>query len=171
MGSIFANLGIDWKLFLAQTFNFLLVLFLLKKFIYPKLMNFIEEREKKIRTGLELTDRMEREIERVEVVKKRELDAAKIEAKEIVKEAKILAQGKKETLEGEAKKSAEKIVLQAKMQAEREKIEAVMGAKGDISKAALLAAEKILSRNIAKPDEEKAVQEVLDYMKENYASN
>jgi len=41
------KIGIDWKMILAQILNFLLLLFLLKKFLYKPILKEIEEEREK----------------------------------------------------------------------------------------------------------------------------
>ena len=50
---LLGKLGIDWKLFLSQAFNFFVLLGVLTFFVYKPLMTVIKERNKKIKTGLE----------------------------------------------------------------------------------------------------------------------
>ncbi len=53
MNDLFEQLGINWKLFLSQTVNFFILLFVLKVFVYKPLLAIIKERSKKIKEGLE----------------------------------------------------------------------------------------------------------------------
>ncbi|MCH7552349.1 hypothetical protein IIB49_03100, partial [Patescibacteria group bacterium] len=65
MAELFSNLGLDVKLLLAQAVNFLLVLWLLNRFVFKKILKFLEERKQGIERGVELTKKAEREIERI----------------------------------------------------------------------------------------------------------
>lgn len=49
-------MGIDWFTFIAQILNFLLLIYLLKRFLYKPLMDVMEEREKVIRERMEEAD-------------------------------------------------------------------------------------------------------------------
>lgn len=50
-------MGIDWFTFIAQILNFLLLVFLLKKFLYQPLLDVMEEREVQIKEQMEAADR------------------------------------------------------------------------------------------------------------------
>jgi F0F1-type ATP synthase membrane subunit b/b' len=45
--------GIDWKLFLSQLINFVLILIILKFFVYNPVLKTLKERNKKIKEGLD----------------------------------------------------------------------------------------------------------------------
>ena len=49
---IIKNLGIDWKIFLAQLVNFGIVFFVLKKFAFSPIQKLLKERQSKIEKGL-----------------------------------------------------------------------------------------------------------------------
>ncbi|MBU4369492.1 ATP synthase F0 subunit B, partial [Patescibacteria group bacterium] len=50
---ILGNLGFDWRMALANLVNFLIIFFVLKKYAFKPIKEKLEEREKKIKTGLE----------------------------------------------------------------------------------------------------------------------
>ena len=45
---LFSSIGIDWKLLVLQTIAFLILLWFLKKFVYPSLVAMLDKREKMI---------------------------------------------------------------------------------------------------------------------------
>ncbi len=56
---LLTNLGIDWRLFIAQSINFIILLVLLRKFLYKPLISMLDKREARLQKGLDLTDAME----------------------------------------------------------------------------------------------------------------
>ena len=42
-GDMFLSLGIDWKLLILQSVAFLILLFILKKFVYPPLVAMLDK--------------------------------------------------------------------------------------------------------------------------------
>ncbi|MBI2642347.1 MAG: F0F1 ATP synthase subunit B [Candidatus Wildermuthbacteria bacterium] len=161
MQELFSNLGINWKLLLAQAVNFLLVIFLLNHFVFKKLIRFLEERRKKIEQGIVLRDKAERELQRTMEARHRELEQARKEAEGVVLKAKTAAEQSSLEIIGEAKSRHERIVEQAKQQSEREKGSMIEQAKDEIRERAILFAEKILQRTLKKGDEERMVKEAL----------
>ena len=57
-----SGLGIDLKLMLAQTINFLLFLFLFGKFIVPNFFKFIQKEKKEEEERIKILEDLEREM-------------------------------------------------------------------------------------------------------------
>ena len=170
MAELFSNLGINGKLLFAQVVNFLLVLWLLNKFVFKKLIKHLEDRKNRIEQGLELTEKAEKEMGRIDQARNRELEKARNEGEAVLAEARNSASAKKKEALALAKAEVEKMLLQAQTEAEEKKSDAVKGSKDEINQIAILMAEKVLSRSITKEDQEKAAKEVTDYFEKNYAS-
>ena len=170
MQELFSNLGIDGRLLLAQAVNFLLVLWLLNKFVFKKVLSHLEERRNKIEQGLELTERATREMERIDEARHRELGKARTEAEKILADAGSSAAAKEKAALAVVRAEAEKMLLRAKEEARREKGDAVRGAKNEIQKLAVLMAESVLSRSVTKEDQDRAAKEVVEYLEKNYAA-
>ena len=62
---IIKNLGIDWKIFLAQLVNFGIVFFVLKKFAFSPIQKLLKERQSKIEKGLDDAARSASELSRI----------------------------------------------------------------------------------------------------------
>ena len=119
MDELISTFHIDWKLMLAQIFNFGLV-FLALYFIAAKpLSKLVKDRTEEITTGLDNAKKAESEllnanIKREEIIKEAKDDAKKVVAssmadgKEIIKEAKDKATLEKEEIIKQAKLDAEK---------------------------------------------------------------
>jgi F-type H+-transporting ATPase subunit b len=161
MAELFTNLGINGKLLFVQALNFLLILAVLGKFVFPKVIQFIEQRRRKIAEGLKLTEKAQHEMQRIGEARQRELEKARQQADALLAQTKTVSQEKERELLAQAKLKAEEVAQRAKEDAERAKTDAVKAAKDEISKAALLVAERILNRNITKQDEEQITREVL----------
>ena len=169
MQELFSNLGIDAKLLLIQAINFLIIFWLLSKFVFPKVIRFIEQRKERIQEGLDLTEKAKREMDRINQARQREIESAKREADSLLNQGRALAQEKERQALSLAKEKVEGMLSQAKKDAERAKEEAVRNARGEIGKAALLLAERVLSRNITKEDQERMAKEVLEELDKQYA--
>ena len=104
---ILGNLGIDWKLLIAQIINFGLLLWLLSKFLYKPIVKRIEKDEGELREAREQKKELDAEVEAFEQRRKKEISEAKSRAREIIKEAEEIAEEiKRETREKTEKESA-----------------------------------------------------------------
>ena len=169
MNELFSNLGIDWRLLIAQAVNFLLVLWLLNTFVFKKVIAHLEQRRERIELGLELTEKANREIERIDEARHRELAKARAEAEAILADARSSAAEKEKAALVLVRQKAETMLAKAKSEAERGKMDAVRAAKEDMQKLAVFMAEKVLARSVTKEDQDRAVKEVMDYFAKDYA--
>ncbi|OHA62259.1 MAG: ATP synthase F0 subunit B [Candidatus Wildermuthbacteria bacterium RIFCSPHIGHO2_12_FULL_45_9] len=168
MQELFQNLGINGKLLFAQIVNFLLILFLLKKFVFGKLISHLEARRKRIEKGLELRDSAEREMQRIEDARHRELQSARIQAEGVVAQARTDAEEKRKKALELVRQEAERLLAQARGEAEKQKSDATRAAAEDIRKISLLLAERVLARSLTKDDEQTALKEVQTYFEKEY---
>ena len=111
--SLFESLGIDWKMLVLQSVAFLLLLWLLSKFVYPVLNKMIDTREAAIAAGQESAKAMQAQAAKAEEKMKALMQDAQKEASEIVATAKSEASDMVGMAEGKAKANAERIVAQA----------------------------------------------------------
>jgi F-type H+-transporting ATPase subunit b len=169
MEELLHNLGINGKLLFAQAVNFLLVLFLLQKFVFKKLLQGLEHRKERIVKGLDLTDKAEREIERIDQARTRELHAVKQQGEELLAQTKTEAASKRRELLLQTRKEAETMLIQGKQDAQRQKEDAIKAATQEIQLKALLFAEKVLQRSFTKADQERLAKEVLGTIDTNHA--
>ena len=168
MGELFSNLGIDPKLLFAQAVNFLLVLWLLNRFVFKKLLSLLEERRKKIEQGLELRDRAEKEVAQIGAARHRALQEVKKEAETVLSETRNLARQKEQELLKAAKEQQDAILLKAREQGEKDKEDMLKEAQQEIRMRALFLAEQALGRTLTPKDEERIAKEVVQAL-ENYA--
>ncbi len=155
------SLGIDWKLFIAQVINFLVLLFILSKVLYKPLLNLFDERAKKIEKGLKDANTAS------ENRTKAEEYAEEIRQKAYIESNEILANGKKEA-EEEAKKiladaqsEAQKIVARGSEEALRMKQELTRQTKSQISELISLSLDKITNRKIDAATRDKLTREAV----------
>lgn len=168
MSELFANLGLNGKLLFAQGLNFLIVLYVLNRFVFKKLIVFLEERKERIEKGVELTEKAEVEMERVAEVRKSSLQLAKKTATELIAKVKGQSDILAKEIEGDAREKSEDILNKALEQAKKEQSSVIASAKNEINRMAALAIEKVLQRSLTEKDEELLAKEVTDYLDKEY---
>lgn len=162
---LFQNLGINPTLLVAQAVNFLLVLWLLNRFVFKKLLRFLEERKANIQKGVDLTFRAEREMERIGEARTRALSKAREEAERMLLEAKAKGTvAEREAME-KARAHAEGILQKAKEESERKKQDVLRQAEEELRKSAFILAEKVLARSLTKEDEKRMAEDLANEMK------
>ena len=156
------QLGINWKLFLSQAFNFFILLAVLTFFVYKPLMRVIKERTKKIQDGLDKAEEADVRLKEVDVIAKGKIKEAEGKSIEIIKltaqKAKIMEQDFQQQAEIKQKQIAEetaKMVKKQKEEAEKAVLEnAVNLVKDLIAKTVELNPKEIDEKLIKKAADE-----------------
>lgn len=119
------KLGIQPIQLLTQTFNFLVLLFILRKFLYKPILKALDDRRKKIEEGLSYAEQTKKEFEKSEQKKEEILQKALGEARKITQEAKKTAAKIEAEIMAKAEERAKEIIEKARKEAatEREQIE------------------------------------------------
>jgi F-type H+-transporting ATPase subunit b len=140
-----------------------MVLFIiLKKNFFEKVHNFVIARETAIKdsfSNAELTNKQADE--RLEEYNKRILNSES-EAREIVKNAKIKADAQAREIIENANKQASRIITQAELEIERDRATALSEVRHEIGALALLAAEKILERQIEVEGQSEIIDKIIE---------
>jgi F-type H+-transporting ATPase subunit b len=127
---ILTSLGIDWKLLVLQLIAFLILVWILAKWVYPVFLRIIDERQAKIDDSLKAAQEAEKKAEKAETAVEDALKIARKEAADIVATAKSEAVQMVEKAEDSAKKRADRIVAEAHEDIQKE----VANAKKNLEK-------------------------------------
>ena len=112
-GDLLASLGIDWTLLIVQLVAFLILVWLLGKYVYPVLIKTLDAREAKIEEAGKAAEAAEKKAEAAESKIEDVLKTARAEAADIVATAKNEATQMIEKAETNAKTRSERIVAEA----------------------------------------------------------
>ena len=133
---------------IGQSIAFVVFVIFCMKFVWPPLINAIEERQKKIADGLAASERAEKDLEDARAKADDELKAAKTQAAELIEQAKKRAAAlvEEETQRGNAER--EKIIASgyAEVEAERSRVREEL--RKQVAVLAIAGAEKIIEREI-----------------------
>lgn len=122
---ILHNFGIEPTLLLAQIVNFLIILFLLKKFFFGPIVNALEDRKNKIAESLKNVDLIEERLQKTEVDSAKIIEDARRDAQSLLSDAKEQAQTVTDNASLEAKKIIEdaNVAIKEQMISEKERIQ------------------------------------------------
>ncbi len=121
---IFKTFGLDITLTIAQIVNFLVILFILKKFLYKPLFKILKKREDLVKESVEKAEQSKKALAKAETQEKEIIKKAQTNATEIVKDAKEQGAEIIKKAQEEAKKQAATILKAAESQIEQEKTRA-----------------------------------------------
>ncbi len=110
MQQLLDQLGINWQLLLSQAVNFVLLLIVLRIFVYKPLLTLLHDRRKKIEDGLVKAEEAERRLHEVDEIGKGKIKHAETEALGILKKTELDAKTLEEKLLAEVKRKEEDAV-------------------------------------------------------------
>lgn len=158
------NFGIQPTLLLAQIVNFLIILFLLRKFFFGPITKMLDDRKKRIEESLKNADFIEEKLEKTKEESKKIIDEAQKNAQQLLSDAKAQAQN----ITTEANEEAKKIVAdsliaaQDQIKAEKEK------AQNQVQEEAMLilstTVKKVLGRTMSKKEKEEMTKVAIKEM-------
>ena len=140
-----------------------IVLFLvLKKFFFEKVKNFMETRSNSIQDAFDSAEAVNRRAdEKMQNYTKR-IAYVEAEGREIIRDAKIKADAQAREIIEDANKQATEIMNKAEKNIEREKQKAMEEMRKEVAALAMLAAERIVEREIQNIGQDEIVDEVIN---------
>jgi len=146
MSELFSAFGIEWNLLLAQAVNFGIVLAALTYFLYKPVMKILAERQEKIAAGLRDAEVAAQAVAETEGKRTEILGQAEREAEGLLGRA--VAEGKDERarIVKSAQDRSDAMLADARAEAAELQRRALAETEKDVTRLAILAAEKILQK-------------------------
>ncbi len=127
---------------------FLLLLFVMTKFVKPRFEKLYEERAAKIEGGIEKAEKAQAEAEQALAQYKAQLAEARSEAAKIRDDARAEAEQIKEELRAQAEEEARRIVTQGEAQLQAQRAQLVAELREDLGRNAVLLAGRIVGESL-----------------------
>ena len=140
--------GIDWRLIVIQIFNFVVLAGALVYFLYTPILKILNDREHKIRKGVEDAEKAEVFLQEADSEKDAILTLANSEAADIIARGSARGEEKGAGIVKEAEEKAVRTLEESRKRAEEIKRQAEKESEADIAKIALLATEKMLATKL-----------------------
>ncbi|QHI72450.1 F0F1 ATP synthase subunit B [Aminipila terrae] len=155
-------LGINFTEIIFAIVNFLILVTVLAKFLYKPFIEMLENRKQSIQDSFDhAADTNRRADEKMDEYNKR-ISNVEQEGREIVKNAKIKAEAQASDIINEANAKAAEIKLHAENEVERQKAKALAEMKAQVAAMALLAAEKILEKDLELEGQEHLIDNIIE---------
>ncbi len=158
---IFKNFGVDLVLLSAQIVNFLIVLYILKRFFYKKILDVLKKRQETIKEGLKQAEESRLLLEKTVVKEKDVLKRAQLEAKKLLEETRKQSEQILTATEAKAKIQAQKVLEDAKKQIVLETKEAQRVLSMQISGLAIELLQKSTVQIFSKEDQEDIIKNAI----------
>jgi F-type H+-transporting ATPase subunit b len=150
---------------------FMTVLFVLRKYAWNPLLDFLEEREKDIAESLKMAESAKTDLEQIKDESEKILNEAKKEGKSIVGDSKLRAEESAAKILNDAKAKSNEFLDDAKSKIEIEKKRAIKEIKGEVVDLSLELATKVLQRNVKDDDNSKFIKSSLEAVKVDEAKS
>ena len=162
---ILKDFGVDPVMVVAQIVNFLIIFYLLKKFLYKPVLGMLKKRADKIEEGLKQAEESRLALEKTLEEEKKILSKAQDEAKKIIEESRTQAIEVSQKIEEDTKKQAERILLEAKEQIDQESKKTEIRLSEQVSRLAEEMLTKSLEGFFGEKEQKQIAQKVVKQIK------
>jgi F-type H+-transporting ATPase subunit b len=159
--AFFDAFGVDVPKLLFQIVNFLLLLYLLNRFLFKRVFALLDERQAKIAQGLEDAESAARDRELARAEREAALDEARKEASAMIARATKIAEDSRAEIVAAAKAEAEAATARAREEITAEKDKAMAELRAQVAELALEAAGKLVRSDMNATTQRRLVEEFL----------
>lgn len=146
----------------ATLVNFVILLLFLKHFLFDKVNKVIDNRNSDVRDTIYETERKLQEAEKLKESYERQIAGLQEEGREIVREAKLKADAQAKDILQEAENRTAMLLKQTENEIERLKKKSLEEMRQEIGALAILAAEKILEKELDHKEQQAVIGRIID---------
>ena len=147
---------------LWEVINFLVLLWLLKRFLYQPLTDMLDKRKNRIEGDLEEARQKKKEAEELKRKYENELKNAREKAQEIVEEAEERGKEKAKEIVEEAKDDAERIKERNMEEIAQAKEDALDELRSEVASISLMAASKFLKEKLDEKEHKELINNYIE---------
>ena len=166
MQELISKLGIEWQSLLFQVINFLILLYVLKRFVYTPLIKVLEARRKRVEESVTKAEQIDKELEGAHATRDGIIAKANTNAHGIREQATADAEKIRTQKVEETRVEIQSLLNQARAQIKEEKEQALSSVRAEAANLIILASEKVLRARLNEPhDKELVDRSVKELMK------
>jgi len=151
----FETFGVNWPFFIAQLINFVVVLFVLKKFAFTPIQGILEERRNRIAQGEAKLVEIEQQLADSEKEKAALLEKANADAQRLIAEARDSAQALGDKKAQEATAQAQTILSKAQEAARAERAAMSAELKQEFGRLVVATTSKVTGKTLDDADQQR----------------
>mgnify|MGYP001435712647 FL=1 len=164
----FQQIEVFQSLIFWSVISFAVLFFFLKKFAFPPILAALDEREKKIRSDFEESEKLKQDVEEIKLDLEKKLKAAHEKAETIVQ----LAQDEAKKLQEKTVQETEAKVKQVQRQSEQEidssKNKLLQEIRSYTAALTIASAEKFLKKSLGDADKKRLADESIDQVVQEF---
>jgi F-type H+-transporting ATPase subunit b len=155
------DIGINLPVLLAQTVNFVVLLILLRLFVYKPVLNMLDARRKRIEEGLSAAQAGQESAAEAAKTAQAELDTARRQGQDIVQNAQQVAQRIQEEGRAAATQQTDAMLERARAEIAQERDAAIAELRREFADLTIAAAEKIIGQSLDRSAHQRLIEQAL----------
>lgn len=155
------DFGVQPVLLIAQAVNFLILLYILKRFLYKPVLKVLDERKKTISDSLQNAEEIEKKLTQITAEREEQLKKASREAEEIIKDATVSAGQIIAEAHEKAGTDIEGLVAKAHQSISLEKEKMRQEIRAELAGLVVAGLQKVTGKVLDKKDQEEMVKETI----------
>ncbi|MDM8533824.1 F0F1 ATP synthase subunit B [Clostridiaceae bacterium HSG29] len=148
--------------FFFQIFNTFVLYLFLRKLLFKPVTELIENREMEIASDIDSAIKKNEEAEELKNEYNQKIKDIENEGKKIIKEAKLIAETEASKIIEKVREDEKEIRVKNQMELEREKVKAINELKDEISNLTIMAASKVIGKNLKLEDHIALIDQFID---------
>ena len=167
MGTVFDIT--NTSLLFWELVTFLILIFLLIRYVYPPIRDQIRQRQSEIERAIDEAQKTRSEARELLAEYRRQIDEARGEARRILDEARKQGESQRERTKKEAREEGERIIQRAREEIEHERDAALREVRREVADMVVVASERVIGRELDRDEHERLISEALDNLETEVA--
>jgi len=153
---------VNFGLFFWTWVVFIVLFFVLKRKVWPSILKWVDERERKVEKQIQDAERANTEAQRLLEEHKKQIAAAHNQAQEILAKAKSVSEKERATLLAKAREEYDALLNRARKDIDAEKEKAIQALRREAVDLSIAAASRVIEANLDTDANRKLVTEFLE---------
>lgn len=158
---VLGKLGINPLLLIAQIVNFLILLWLLNRFLYKPILKLFKDRSTRIEDGIKTAENLKKQAAEAEERHKQYLDEARKEAHRIIEQATKLGDEEKKKIIEMANEEARKIVDKTMQEINAEKQNIMSEIKKEVGEMVVALSSSMIKKKLDETSQRAMIEEAI----------
>jgi F-type H+-transporting ATPase subunit b len=151
--------------------TFVLLLFLLWRYVYPPIRDQILRRQSEIDRAIDEAQKTRAEARELLAEYRRQIEEARGESRRILEEGRKQAEAQRERTKKEAREEGERIIQRAREEIERERDNALREVRREVADMVILTSERVIGQELDRDGHERLISDALDNLEAGVAGS
>ena len=154
-----------------EIITFLILLFLLWRYVYPPIRDQIRRRQSEIDRAIDEAQKTRAEARELLAEYRRQIEEARGESRRILEEGRKQAEAQRERAKREAREEGERIIQRAREEIGRERDTALRELRREVAEMVILTSERIIGQELDRDGHERLISDALDTLEGQVAGD